>query len=181
MTETVFRLIQPLCLGNLVAYFAPGQTEYTKQEAYWYAGGIIVSSAYQVLTSHPFFLWLLEVGARMRVGCSGLVYRKALSLPKAAVSDGISGQLINLLANDLIWLELAMAFVHDIWKGPLEACLFGYFIYREIGVGAIVGILFLLSFVPIQGKSVVNFSSVKPLIHFIPEQRTWAKNQHNCA
>lgn len=109
-----------------------------------------------MITFHPFILWVFEVGASMRLGCSGLIYRKTLSLPKAAVSEGMNGKVINLLSNDLTRFEIAMAFFHDIWKGPLEAILFGYFIYREIGIGAIIGIAFLLSFIPLQGNFIIT-------------------------
>lgn len=155
-TETLARVIQPLCLGGLVSYFAPGQTEFSKRDAYMYAGGIVASSAYQVATFHPFILWIFEVGASMRLGCSGLIYKKALSLPRAAVSEGLNGRVINILSNDLTRFEIAMAFFHDIWKGPLEAILFGYFIYLEIGVSAIIGIAFILGFIPLQGKHALD-------------------------
>lgn len=45
-----------------------------------------------------------------------------------------------------------MVFLHDLWKGPSEALLIGYFLYREIGISAVVGIAFMLSFIPLQGK-----------------------------
>lgn len=64
--------------------------------------------------------------------------------------DGLSGRVVNLLTNDLNKFELALAFLHDLWKGPLETVLLGYLVYREIGISGIVGILFILSFIPIQ-------------------------------
>lgn len=76
-----------------------------------------------------------------------------MSLPKSAVSEGLNGKVINLLSNDLARFEIALAFFHDIWKGPMEALLFTYFIYQEIGAGAIIGIAFLLSFIPLQGMN----------------------------
>lgn len=133
-----------------MSYFAPGQTELTKEDAYLYALGIIVSSAVTIFTFHPLILYIFEIGTSMRIGCSGLIYEKAMSLPKSAVSAGLNGKVINLLSNDLARFEIALAFVHDIWKGPMEALLFTYFIYQEIGIGAIVGIAFLLSFIPLQ-------------------------------
>ncbi|XP_037038321.1 probable multidrug resistance-associated protein lethal(2)03659 isoform X1 [Bradysia coprophila] len=148
--ETAMRVLQPLCLGGLVAYFAADQTHTSKTDAYWYAGGIVFSSAVSVITFHPFFLYIVETGAKARLACSGLVYRKTLALSKSAVTDGLNGKVINLIANDVHRFELAFAFFHDVWKGPLEAVLFGYFIYQEIGVAGIIGMGFLLSFVPIQ-------------------------------
>lgn len=58
--------------------------------------------------------------------------------------------MINLLSNDLGKFDLAIAFLHDLWKGPFEVFLLGYLSYREIGYAGIVGILVIISFVPIQ-------------------------------
>ncbi len=72
--------------------------------------------------------------------------------------DGLNGKVINLIANDMSRFELALAFLHDVWKGPVEALLFGYFIYQQIGVAGVIGMAFLLSFIPIQGINInINF------------------------
>lgn len=55
------------------------------------------------------------------------------------------------MSNDLTRFEYALAFLHDVWKGPMEAILFSYFIYMEIGISAVIGMAFLLSFIPLQG------------------------------
>lgn len=148
--NTFFSVAQPLCLGGLVSFFVPGQTDVSRTEAYLYCGGIVLTSAMIVFTFHPFYMWLSEKSGIIRLGCSGLMYAKVLRLPRAARSDGLNGRLINLLSNDVARFELAMLFLHDIWKGPAETILFAFFIYREIGIAAVVGIGFLLCFIPLQ-------------------------------
>lgn len=110
------------------------------------------SSAVSVISFHPFILYVFETSAKIRLGCSGLVYRKTLNLSKSAVYDGLNGKVINLIANDMSRFEIALAFIHDVWKGPVEAMLFAYFIYAQIGVAGVIGMAFLLSFIPIQGN-----------------------------
>lgn len=56
------------------------------------------------------------------------------------------------MSNDVAKFDTATGFVHDIWKGPIELVVLGWFIYREIGVAGLIGIAFLLSFIPLQGK-----------------------------
>lgn len=70
------RIIQPLCLGGLVSYFVPGQTELTRTDAFYYAAGIITASILTVCTYHPYILYALETGSRLRIGSSGLIYQK---------------------------------------------------------------------------------------------------------
>lgn len=74
-----------------------------------------------------------------------------MRLSKASVYEGLNGKVINLMSNDLTRFDLALAFMHDVWKGPIEAILFSYFIYVEIGISAVIGMAFLLSFIPLQG------------------------------
>lgn len=149
---SVHSVIQPIALGGIVSYFAPGQTEHTKQDAYVYAFGIIGSSAFAVFAFHSFVMWVYETGAQIRVGCMSLMYRKVLSLKKSAVGEGLNGQMINILSNELMRFDYSMCFLYDCWKGPLEVLLFGYFIYQQIGVAAFVGIAFIIMFVPLQSE-----------------------------
>jgi hypothetical protein len=85
---------------------------------------------------------------------------QSLNLPKSTTSDGLHGRIINLLSNDVGKFDLALAFLHDLWKGPLECILLGYFIYMEIGLAGIIGMAFLLSFIPLQawvGKKTASY------------------------
>ncbi|XP_063704489.1 probable multidrug resistance-associated protein lethal(2)03659 [Culicoides brevitarsis] len=148
--ESGVRLILPLCLGNLVTYFAPGQTQLTKNDAYLWASGIVICSLIPVLTFHPFIMFIFQVGMKLRIGCCCLIYEKTLALKKCAIIDGLGGRVINLMSNDVAKFEIALCFLHDLWKGPLELFLLGYFIYREIGVAGILGLGFMLSFIPLQ-------------------------------
>lgn len=77
---------------------------------------------------------------------------QALKLTKSAAVDGLNGQVINLMSNDVARFDVTMGFVHDLWKGPVELVLMGYFIYREIGYYGLTGIGFLMCFLPIQSK-----------------------------
>lgn len=88
----------------------------------------------------------------MRVAFGGLIYQKALRLLKSSTEEGQSGKIINLLSNDLAKLELALQYLHDCWKGPLQAIAFFVVMYMEIGVSAFIGMAFLIFFIPLQGK-----------------------------
>ncbi|XP_055536637.1 ATP-binding cassette sub-family C member 4-like [Wyeomyia smithii] len=159
--ETANRVAQPILLGGLVSYFSPGQTEISEREAYYYAAGVIGCSLVPVLTFHPFILFIFEVGLKLRVGSSCLIYNKCMKLNKSASNtDGLNGKIINLLSNDVSKFDIAIAFLHDLWKGPSECLLLGYFIYLEIGFSGLLGMAFLLSFIPLQawiGKKTATY------------------------
>lgn len=158
--ETVTRGIQPICLGLLVEYFAVDQTRITENEAYLYAFGIVFCAFLPVLTFHPFIFMFFQVGIKVRVGLTGLVYRKCLKISKSSSNDGLSGKAINIMSSDMSKFDVAICFVHDLWRGPVEAILYGYLMYREMGISAIIGLLFILSFIPLQawaGKKAVYY------------------------
>ncbi|ETN58308.1 multidrug resistance protein 2 [Anopheles darlingi] len=160
IVDLLARILQPQCLGGLVSYFAPDQHTIGKQEAYGYAIGIILCSFVPVAIFHHFILYIFQIGMKIRVACCSLLYKKALRITKAAATDGMTGQVINLMSNDVAKFDTATGFVHDIWKGLIELFVLGYFIYRQIGITGLFGIAFLLSFIPLQawlGKKAASF------------------------
>uniref|UniRef100_A0A182MWL7 Uncharacterized protein n=1 Tax=Anopheles culicifacies TaxID=139723 RepID=A0A182MWL7_9DIPT len=150
VVDLLARILQPQCLGGLVSYFAPGQKDISKEEAYYYALGIILCSLVPVAIFHHFILYIFQIGMKIRVACCSLLYKKALRITKAAGTDGMTGQVINLMSNDVAKFDTATGFVHDIWKGLIELLVLGFFIYKQIGISGLFGIAFLLSFIPLQ-------------------------------
>lgn len=143
-------VFQPLCLGGLVMYFAPGQTEITRNDAFHYAAGIVICSIVPVLTFHPFILYIFQIGMKIRLASCALIYKKSLQLTKSVMEDGLSGHVINLMSNDVSKFDTGVSLIHDLWKGPVELIVLGSFIYMEIGVAGLIGIVGMLSFIPLQ-------------------------------
>ncbi|XP_075154250.1 putative multidrug resistance-associated protein lethal(2)03659 [Haematobia irritans] len=150
MLEISIHSSQPLFLGGLVSYFAEGQTSVTKREAYLYAMGIVLCSLVATLCFHPFMFYLFEVGTRIRLACSGLVYRKCLRSSVTADNSGMSGFAIAVLSTDLPQFDMTFYFFHDLWKGPIEGCVMGYLMYLQIGWPAVVGLASIIIFIPLQ-------------------------------
>lgn len=160
VTDTCAKIFQPQFLGGLLSFFSEGQTEITKTEAYLYGLGIIMCSLIPILAFHPFIFFGFQVGMKLRLVSCSLIYNKALKLTKSVSVDGIAGQVINLMSNDVSRFDFSTGYVNDLFKGPLEMFIFGYFIYREIGAYGLIGIGCLISFMPLQtymGKKAANF------------------------
>lgn len=75
-------------------------------------------------------------------------------MSKSTTFDGMNGQILNLLSNDVGKFDLALLFLHDLWRGPLVCLLVAYFLFHEIGYSGVIGMAFLLSFIPLQGKHI---------------------------
>uniref|UniRef100_A0A1B0C9L7 Uncharacterized protein n=1 Tax=Lutzomyia longipalpis TaxID=7200 RepID=A0A1B0C9L7_LUTLO len=139
---------QPLFLGGLIAYYSSGDG--VIRDAYLYAGAVVLCSALTVLFMHSFMLSNLHEGMKLRVSMCSMIYRKALRLSKNALGDTTVGQVVNLLSNDVGRLDLSIIFLHYLWVGPLETLVVTYLMYREVGVSAVFGVIFLLLFIPLQ-------------------------------
>lgn len=170
-----FRVIQPICVGGFVTYFAEiDGNQVTLNDAYWYATGIVLSTVFLMSIFHPICLYLFKTSWKIRTACSGIIYQKALRLTKSMAEDGQNGKIINLLSNDLAKFDNMIAYFHEIWKGPLEAFVFLIVMYTEIGIAAVVGMAFLLSFIPLQGKKkIIAYDKFRVLIHYFPRNVAW--------
>lgn len=148
--ECVIRIVQPVFLGMLVQYYTPGQSSVTKDEAYWYAGGVVLCSALNVFFVHPYMMAILHMGMKFRVACCSLIYRKSLRLSKTALGETTVGQVVNLLSNDVNRFDVAVIFLHYLWIGPLSTVLITYLMWLEISWAAVVGVGVMLAFIPLQ-------------------------------
>ncbi|XP_062699740.1 probable multidrug resistance-associated protein lethal(2)03659 [Aedes albopictus] len=146
--ELAFKVTQPIFLGALVAYYSKQNGDIN--EAYLYAAAVVLCSAISVLFMHSYMLSQLHLGMKLRVAACSMIYRKSLRLSKTALGDTTAGQVVNLLSNDVGRLDLAVLFVHYLWIGPLETIVVTYLMYREIGISAVFGVIFLLMFIPLQ-------------------------------
>jgi hypothetical protein len=62
----------------------------------------------------------LNLGLKIRIAACSLIYRKSLRLSKSALINTTSGQVVNLLSNDVGRFELITMFCHYLWVGPVE-------------------------------------------------------------
>ncbi|SPP86203.1 probable multidrug resistance-associated protein lethal(2)03659 isoform X2 [Drosophila guanche] len=148
LLELGLRTLQPLFLLKLISYYSHGSESI--EAAYYYAGGVILCSALNVIIMHPYMLGTMHVGLKMRVGMCSMIYRKALRLSKTALGDTTAGHVVNLMSNDVGRLDLATIFVHYLWVGPLETVFITFLMYQEIGIAAVFGVAFMLLFIPLQ-------------------------------
>lgn len=98
--EMCLKVTQPIFLGKIIQYYANPEKS-NISEAYLYSGAIILSSALNVMFTHPYMLSNLHCGMKLRVSACSMIYRKSLRLSKKAIIDTTSGQIVNLLSNDV--------------------------------------------------------------------------------
>ncbi|XP_016974443.1 probable multidrug resistance-associated protein lethal(2)03659 [Drosophila rhopaloa] len=139
----------PLILGALISEFTKNGNG-DGQQAQIYGLSLILITFLGVYLFHPFMMGMMHLAMKMRVAVSTAIYRKALRLSRTALGDTTTGQVVNLLSNDLGRFDRALIHFHFLWLGPLELLISSYFLYQLIGIASFYGIAILLLYLPIQ-------------------------------
>ncbi|KAG7200525.1 hypothetical protein KM043_001089 [Ampulex compressa] len=149
--SVVLRVLQPFILGYLIWHFDPRATS-TAAQAYLYASGVVVVALLTAFVNHHSFLGQMEIGMRMRIASSSLVYRKILRLSKSSTSTTTPGQIINLLSNDVSRFDQLFVMLHYIWIMPIQGALIAFLIWESVGIASLAGIfLITVQTIPVQG------------------------------
>ncbi|KAL7300052.1 hypothetical protein TKK_0007062 [Trichogramma kaykai] len=138
----VVKCLQPLVLARLIWYFQP-QSQATSDEAYLWATGLVAVTLLQTVIVRQAHLGQQEIGMRVKIACSSLIYRKVVRLSCASASQAGGGLISNLLSNDLAKFEAFALHLHYTWIMPCVLLLVTYLIWRQLGVAAFAGILFM--------------------------------------
>ncbi|XP_072767862.1 ATP-binding cassette sub-family C member 4 isoform X2 [Anoplolepis gracilipes] len=147
--STVLRVMQPYLVGLFIWHFDPRATS-TKDEAYLYAFGVIILGIMIMLINHHSYVGLMEVGMRMRIASSSLMYKKILCLSKSSTTT--PGEIVNLLSNDMSRFEQVFVSLHYIWIMPIQGAVIAYLIWQNVGIASLAGIfLILIQTIPLQG------------------------------
>ncbi|KAL6423795.1 hypothetical protein ACFW04_010336 [Cataglyphis niger] len=143
------QVLQPYLLGLLIWHFDPRAIS-TQEEAYFYATGVIIIGIMTMLINHHSYVGLTEIGMRVRIASSSLMYRKILRLSKSSTTT--PGQIINLLSNDMSKFDQLFTFLHYIWIMPIQGAIIAYLIWQNVGIASLTGIsLITIQTIPLQG------------------------------
>ncbi|XP_017069896.2 probable multidrug resistance-associated protein lethal(2)03659 [Drosophila eugracilis] len=143
------RATVPLLLAGLISEFS----EHGNGHSYYaqiYAVLLIVCILASVLLTHPYMMGMMHLAMKMRVAVSSAIYRKALRLSRTSLGDTTTGQVVNLLSNDLNRFDRCLIHFHFLWLGPVELMIAAYFLYQQIGIASFYGISILILYLPLQ-------------------------------
>lgn len=144
------RIDSPVYLERLVKYWNPSQSAIKTEEAYFFAFGIFFCSFVSVLVVHPYMMGILHVGMKVRIACCSLIYRKTLRLDLGMLEGITIGNVVNLMSNDVNRFDLTFFFAHYLWLAPTQMCVSLIFMFHAVEISAVIGIMGLLIFIPLQ-------------------------------
>ncbi|OWK00952.1 hypothetical protein Celaphus_00016752, partial [Cervus elaphus hippelaphus] len=85
---------------------------------------------------------------------------QALRLSSSAMGKTTTGQIVNLLCNDVNRFDQVMMFLHYLWVGPLQAVAVTALLWIEIGMSCLAGMAVLIIVLLLQSFIGKLFSSL---------------------
>ncbi|XP_074185531.1 ATP-binding cassette sub-family C member 4 isoform X2 [Rhinolophus sinicus] len=163
LIEEGIKVIQPLFLGKIIAYFEnyDPTDSVALHEAYIYATLLTTFTLIFAVLHHLYFYHVQCAGMRLRVAMCHMIYRKALRLSNVALGKTTTGQIVNLLSNDVNKFDQVTIFLHFLWAGPLQAIAVTALLWMEIGISCLAGMAVLIILLPLQSCIGKLFSSLR--------------------
>ncbi|XP_011705629.1 PREDICTED: multidrug resistance-associated protein 4-like [Wasmannia auropunctata] len=143
----VIRVIMPILQGLIIDYFTRDSTSKYKikmNEVLIYVVLMVVCSVISVMLMHHMIMLSMQISMRIRIACSSLLYRKILRLNTASMNQIGTGQIMNILSNDVARFDTLTMFLNYIWVMPIQMAIIGFIMWQQIGVLVLVGIGLLL-------------------------------------
>ncbi|XP_058404363.1 ATP-binding cassette sub-family C member 4 isoform X3 [Diceros bicornis minor] len=163
LIEEVVKVIQPIFLGKIIDYFEGYDPtgSVALHEVYAYAVVLTACTLILALLHHLYFYHVQCAGMRLRVAMCHMIYRKALRLSNVAMGKTTTGQIVNLLSNDVNKFDQVTIFLHFLWAGPLQAIAVTALLWMEIGISCLAGMTVLIIILPLQSCLGKLFSSFR--------------------
>ncbi|XP_055069172.2 ATP-binding cassette sub-family C member 4 isoform X1 [Misgurnus anguillicaudatus] len=177
--EETIHVVQPVFLGKLINYFERYDPDDTAalHVAYGYAAGVSFCALCLALLHHLYFYHVLRVGMKMRIAMCHMIYKKALCLSATAMGKTTTGQIVNLLSNDVNKFDEVTIFLHFLWVGPLQAAAVVGLLWQEIGPSCLVGMVVLVFLMPLQTMFGKLFSKYRTKTAALTDSRIRTMNE----
>uniref|UniRef100_A0A674F439 Multidrug resistance-associated protein 4 n=1 Tax=Salmo trutta TaxID=8032 RepID=A0A674F439_SALTR len=179
LIEEIIKVIQPVLLGKLIQYFESYDPDNMDAlyEACGYAAGVSLSTLGLAALHHLYFYHVQRAGMKIRVAMCHMIYRKALCLNSTALGKTTTGQIVNLLSNDVNKFDEVTIFLHFLWVGPLQAAAVMVLLWYEIGPSCLAGMAVLVFLMPIQTLFGRLFSSFRGTTAALTDNRIRTMNE----
>ncbi|KAF9904913.1 hypothetical protein EC991_002213 [Linnemannia zychae] len=155
--ESVCKISEAVLLGYVIRFF--NNPDMTTKQGMGYAIALFLVTLIHGTFHHHNFFHVLRLGTWTRQSLIALMYRKCLTL---STSSSIStGTVVNLVSNDLQPFENFTPYGLYLLLGPIETIVVMYFLWKELGVACLAGLLALSLLLPIQAFFSRKFGTIR--------------------
>ncbi|KAJ4924429.1 hypothetical protein JOQ06_000669 [Pogonophryne albipinna] len=144
------KVIQPLLLGEVILFFENYDEQTSLRMVYVYAAAMSISTFALTILQHLYYYHVQRIGMRIRVAMCHMIYKKALGLSSESMGQTTTGQIVNLLSNDVNRFDEITLNLHYLWLGPLQAMVIIVLLWCQIGPSCLAGVAVLALMMPVQ-------------------------------
>ncbi|GLD64868.1 multidrug resistance-associated protein 4-like protein [Lates japonicus] len=179
LVEEVIKVVQPVILGMMIQYFEKYDPNDKKAlyETLGYAAALSICTIGLALLHHLYFYHVQRAGMKIRVAMCHMIYKKALCLSSSAMGKTTTGQIVNLLSNDVNKFDDVTIFLHFLWVGPLQAAVVVGLLWLEIGPSCLAGMVVLMFLMPVQTLFGRLFSKFRSKTAVLTDSRIRTMNE----
>ncbi|KAI1315964.1 hypothetical protein EDD11_010603 [Mortierella claussenii] len=155
--ESVCKISEAVVLGYVIRFFST--PDMTMRAGMGYAMALFLLTLFRGIVHHHNFFHVLRIGTWTRQSLISLMYRKCLSLSTSSTIS--TGTVVNLISNDLQPFENCAPFGLYVILGPMETIVVMYFLWKELGIACLAGLLALTLLMPIQAYFSRHFGTIR--------------------
>ncbi|KAG0329719.1 ATP-binding cassette sub- C member 8, partial [Podila humilis] len=155
--ESICKISEAILMGYVIRFF--DNDDMSTKEGMAYALGLFLVTLFHGTMHHHYFFPTMRTGLWVRQSLISLMYRKCLTLSTS--SSIATGTIVNLISNDVQPFENATPFMLYAIIGPLEMIAVMFFLWREINVACLSGLLVFAILMPIQTFFSRHFATIR--------------------
>uniref|UniRef100_A0A7N6BJF9 Multidrug resistance-associated protein 4 n=1 Tax=Anabas testudineus TaxID=64144 RepID=A0A7N6BJF9_ANATE len=173
------KVVGPVILGKMIQYFESYDPNNMTAlyETLGYAAALSLCTIGLAVLHHLYFYHVQRAGMKIRVAMCHMIYNKALRLSSSAMGKTTTGQIVNLLSNDVNRFDEVTIFLHFLWVGPLQAAAVVGLLWAEIGPSCLAGMVVLMFLMPLQTMFGRLFSKFRSKTAVLTDSRIRTMNE----
>ncbi|XP_027849264.2 probable multidrug resistance-associated protein lethal(2)03659 isoform X1 [Aphis gossypii] len=148
--ETCISIGLSTIVGKIVSYFETYKPTNQKQDGIYLAVCLIAVLLMRSINFNTFDMILSHTAMKLRIATCNIIYKKSLRLKTNSEDQTTTGQIINLMSNDVNRFDISIIYVPYLLLGVLQTIVVTYFLWQEVGVSSVLGVATLFVFIPLQ-------------------------------
>ena len=148
LIHDIFQFVGPQVLKGLIIYIR------TPNAPMWHGIGLtLIVAAAQIIMSitlRHYYFTCYRVGLRIRTAVITAIYRKSLVV---APSHKAVGEITNLMSTDAQRVQEIVTYLHSLWYSILQIVLALLFLWQQMGVSILSGVLVIILSIPLTALS----------------------------
>ncbi|KAF9197444.1 hypothetical protein BGZ49_002103 [Haplosporangium sp. Z 27] len=157
LLESACKISEAVLMGYVIRFF--DNTDIPTHQGMTYAVALFLVTLFHGTMHHHYFFPTMRTGLWIRQSLISLMYRKCMTLSTS--SSIATGTVVNLISNDVQPFENATPFMLYAIIGPIEMIFVMYFLWKELEVACLAGLLVFVILMPIQTFFSRHFSTIR--------------------